>query len=128
MKRFVLAISLVMAIFAIASLVPGRAEEASKPVQQAPTNSAAGNPLKVALLKWYGANTTTSFTVGNTQNSNPYGVAFDGANIWTANSTEAAVNFQGLRRTNAAQESSDDSACRLGGFAVASQSTRCCGQ
>ncbi|MGA8763019.1 MAG: hypothetical protein WB562_09160 [Candidatus Sulfotelmatobacter sp.] len=39
------------------------------------------NPLKVALLKWYGANTTTSFAVG----TNPRGVCFDGANIWVAN-------------------------------------------
>jgi hypothetical protein len=39
------------------------------------------NPLKVALLKWYRANRTTSFAVGN----QPYGVAFDGENIWTAN-------------------------------------------
>src|SRR6202162_2475514 len=39
------------------------------------------NPLKIALLKWYNANTTTSFTVGN----EPRGVCFDGANIWVAN-------------------------------------------
>lgn len=95
MKRFVLAISLVMAIFAIASLMPGRAQEASGPVQQPPANSAAANPLKVALLKWYRANTTTSSTVGKTQNSNPYGVAFDGANIWTANAGSTGIAFDG---------------------------------
>jgi len=40
----------------------------------------------VALLKWYQANTTTSFNVGKTHKSNPYGLAFDGQNIWSANS------------------------------------------
>src|SRR5271165_1916283 len=46
--------------------------------------SAAGvNYEKVALLKWYAANQTgTTFSVG----SGPQGVAFDGANIWVANS------------------------------------------
>src|ERR1017187_6285129 len=39
------------------------------------------NPMKVALLHWYLANTTTNVTVG----SQPYGICFDGANIWTAN-------------------------------------------
>src|SRR5262252_8800935 len=39
------------------------------------------NPLQIALLHWYGANQTTNFTVG----SAPFGVAFDGANVWIAN-------------------------------------------
>src|SRR5262245_28356966 len=39
------------------------------------------NPLQVALLKW-SPNLTTSFTVGG----GPVGFAFDGANIWLANS------------------------------------------
>ena len=39
------------------------------------------NPLQIALLHWYGANQTTSFTVG----SSPFGIAFDGANVWIAN-------------------------------------------
>jgi hypothetical protein len=63
------------------------AEEAKLDNGQAAThNWAAGNPLKIGLLKWYQANQTTSFSVGKTKNSNPYGVAFDGANIWTVNS------------------------------------------
>jgi YVTN family beta-propeller protein len=41
----------------------------------------ARNPLEIALLKWYGANTTTTFAVG----TQPRGVCFDGANIWVAN-------------------------------------------
>jgi hypothetical protein len=36
------------------------------------------NPNQIALLRWYGANTTTSFNAG----SGPYRMAFDGANIW----------------------------------------------
>src|SRR5215469_3782723 len=39
------------------------------------------NPLQIALLHWYGANQATNFTVG----SAPFGVAFDGANVWIAN-------------------------------------------
>src|SRR5260370_319856 len=38
------------------------------------------NPLQIALLHWYAANLTTQFTAG----TSPYGVAFDGANIWVA--------------------------------------------
>src|ERR1019366_6621642 len=62
--------------------------------QKAPSQSlppagvpAASNPLQVALLRWYKANLTTSFAVGN----QPYGVAFDGANIWTANFGDGTV-------------------------------------
>ncbi len=40
------------------------------------------NPNQLALLRWYeAAHADTSFTVGNA----PWGVAFDGANIWVAN-------------------------------------------
>src|SRR6202167_3797130 len=51
-------------------------------------NPIAANPLKVALLDWYKANTTTTFTVGN----EPNGVAFDGANIWVANFNDGTVS------------------------------------
>jgi hypothetical protein len=37
--------------------------------------------MSIALLRWYGANQTTSFSVG----SGPSAVAFDGANIWVTN-------------------------------------------
>jgi hypothetical protein len=104
MKRVVIGISLLLIVAATASLIPGRAQEASatsanaaEPAAsndaQAPTkNWAAGNPLKIAQLKWYQANLTTSFTVGKTKNSNPYGIAFDGANMWTANAGEGTVS------------------------------------
>ena len=83
MKRIVMGLSFVLLV-AAASLLPGRAQNTANatanPSEQPPThNWAAGNPLKIALLKWYRANTTTHFAVG----SQPYGVAFDGANIWT---------------------------------------------
>jgi hypothetical protein len=48
------------------------------------TAGAAGgrNPLQIALLRWYEGNQTgATFTVG----SGPWGVAFDGANIWVTN-------------------------------------------
>src|SRR6202521_6465800 len=80
--RVTVALSLLVVVVAMATLIPGRAQEASTPGRQVPANGAPpANPLKVALLKWYRANTTTGFSVG----SQPYGVAFDGANIWTAN-------------------------------------------
>ena len=84
MKRVVIGICVALTI-AGASLTLGRAQDARA---GPPTvNWAAGNPLKIALLKWYRANTTTRFAVG----SQPYGVAFDGENIWTANSGDGTV-------------------------------------
>ncbi len=85
MKRALIGASLMLAAIAGASLHSSRAQE----VDNAPptANWAAGNPLKIALLKWYQANTTTHFKVG----SQPYGVAFDGANIWTANYGDGTV-------------------------------------
>ena len=40
------------------------------------------NPLQVALLAWYPANTVSSYTYAG--NPNPNGIAFDGTNIWVA--------------------------------------------
>jgi len=98
MKHVVIGICLLLVVGV--SLLPGRAQEASQSAEEATNNNsqagtknwAAGNPLKIAQLKWYQANQTTSFNVGKTQNSNPYGIAFDGANIWTANSGEGTVS------------------------------------
>src|SRR5664280_1893628 len=46
------------------------------------------NPLQVAILRWYPANTAgLQFAVG----TSPIGVAFDGANIWVANSGSSTV-------------------------------------
>ena len=80
MRRLLIGISLVLVIVATANLIPGRAQDtataAANPSEQPAThNWAAGNPLKIALLKWYPANLTTSFKVGKS----PLGVAFDGA-------------------------------------------------
>src|ERR1700734_2921971 len=38
------------------------------------------NPLQIAILHWYNANLTTQFTAGTA----PFGIAFDGANMWVA--------------------------------------------
>ena len=48
----------------------------------ATVGTGARNPLQIALLRWYEANESgVTFSVGNS----PFGVAFDGANIWVAN-------------------------------------------
>ena len=100
MKRVVIGIGLVLAIVASASLFSSRAQEFSQPsasvVPESASNNnappihnwAGGNPLKIALLKWYPANKTTSFKVGK----QPLGVAFDGANIWVTNNDDATVS------------------------------------
>src|SRR5579863_8885910 len=100
MKRVGIGICLVLALVATANLFQGRAQEADQSAQAASSddrrankNWAAGNPLKIALLNWYQANRVpTTFSVGKSKNSQPYGVAFDGANIWTANSSEGTVS------------------------------------
>jgi outer membrane lipoprotein-sorting protein len=81
-------------VLATANLFPGRGQEARAAEQtadnatQTPTqNWPAGNPLKIALLKWYPANLTTSFKAGD----NPYAVVFDGANIWVSNNGDNTV-------------------------------------
>jgi hypothetical protein len=56
----------------------------------AATAGAAGgrNPMQIALLRWYEANQTgIAYGVGQY----PWGVAFDGANIWVANSFSQTV-------------------------------------
>jgi hypothetical protein len=89
MKRIAIAISLLLMVAVIVSLKPGRAQEVRVPEPQAGSkNQAAANPLKVALLKWYPANLTTSFKVGK----DPVCLAFDGANIWVANNDDATVS------------------------------------
>src|SRR5438132_13317344 len=81
----------VLSVLAV-SLLP-----ASTPVQVTPsigvTNSTK-NPLQIAILHWYDANQTTTFTVG----TEPIGVAFDGANMWVAN--VASNNVSKLRASD----------------------------
>jgi hypothetical protein len=45
------------------------------------------NPNQVAILRWYAANRTADFPVGDF----PFGVAFDGANIWVTNRLSDSV-------------------------------------
>ena len=62
-------------------------------VQSSAAMGAAGgtgarNPLQIALLRWYEANESgATFSVG----SSPFGVAFDGANIWVTNANNNNV-------------------------------------
>jgi len=62
------------------------------------------NPQQVALLRWYSASQTAGLFIGN-----PFGVAFDGANIWVVSNGSANV---------AKVRASDMNV--LGGFAVGS--------
>src|ERR1700731_3123254 len=50
--------------------------------------SSQANPNQIAILKWYPANTITKFSVGR----GPWGVAFDGSNIWVSNFSENTVS------------------------------------
>lgn len=68
------------------------ADDASLQTQIDDITAAPGlrfNPLQVALLRWYEANESPIFFgVGE----NPIGAAFDGANIWVANSGAGTVS------------------------------------
>src|SRR5690242_3515032 len=86
-KRLGLALFLVVVVAILANRVPSSAQNASGQggVNGAPPLS---NPLKLALLRWYKANTTFSmFQVG----CEPINIAFDGANMWTANYGDGTV-------------------------------------
>lgn len=52
-----------------------------------PVPCGAGNAEQIALLRWYGTNLSAAFPTGN----HPYGVTFDGANIWVGNSDDGTV-------------------------------------
>src|SRR5580704_8453014 len=114
--RIVIGVSLIVVVLAMANLFAGQAQTAaSQPAQAQPAlqvqppildAGAHRNPLKIALLHWYLADTSTVFPVGN----QPYGLCFDGANIWTA-------NFAGNNVTKV--RASDGEV--LGTFAVGSQ-------
>jgi hypothetical protein len=83
-KKIALGMALVLIVLTLASLIAGQAQQAAAGPAMPSANGAPplSNPLKVALLKWYKANTVpTEFPAG----PNPVGVAFDGANIWIAN-------------------------------------------
>jgi len=99
-------VSLCVLVTALATLFPSHAQrvifpdakgrqavgartqaEQTQDLSLAPDRGARFNPLKIALLHWYLADTTTFFKVG----AGPYGVCFDGANVWTANGGDNTV-------------------------------------
>jgi len=86
-NRLGLALFLLCVVVLLPSRVPSSAQNASP--QAAANGAPILNPLKVALLKWYKANTV--FTTFPLEGSGPIGVAFDGANIWTANYSGGTV-------------------------------------
>jgi hypothetical protein len=79
MKRVVIGICLALLIVAGVSSLSGRAQSAAVPGQEATGNSPPANPPGFRL-HWY--------KVGQ----NPLGMAFDGANIWTANFSDGTVS------------------------------------
>ncbi len=86
MKRIVFSFSLLLLVLSVMNFASMKGQNAA--TLPSPThNWAQGNPLKIALLKWYPVNLITSFRAGR----NPYGVAFDGANVWVANNGDATV-------------------------------------
>lgn len=73
------------------SLPAAGQKTASEPAPANPATLDAGarlNPMKIAQLKWYIANSSNRFPVGN----QPYGLCFDGANIWAANNADGTVS------------------------------------
>jgi len=82
--RIVIGVSLMVVVLAMANLFAGQAQKAaSQPAQAGPglqilppilDAGARLNPLKIALLKWYLAESSPYVRVG----SQPYGVCFDG--------------------------------------------------
>lgn len=86
-KRLRCPLLLIVVAVILPNRVPSAAQDASG---QVGANGAPPlvNPLKVALLRWYRANTVfTIFPVGK----EPIGIAFDGSNIWTANWNDGTV-------------------------------------
>src|SRR5215472_13198160 len=73
-------------LLVVVVILPNRLPSAARNESpQAEANGAPppANPLKVALLKWYKANTV--FNMFPADGSDPTGIAFDGANIWISN-------------------------------------------
>jgi len=77
-----------LVIICLAVTLAGLARQAPPPARSSDVTSSTQSPLQIAILHWYDANLTTSFSVG----SAPTGVAFDGANIWVANFSSNSVS------------------------------------
>ena len=89
MTRTTIGILVIGFVLLTAVLLPTQVQRATAvAAQQSAQSPAPLNPLKIALLHWYVVNTTAHFPVG----SQPYGLAFDGANIWSANYGDGTVS------------------------------------
>src|SRR5205823_10973953 len=82
---------LTMALSGVLAMVPNVAynqnQSSAVPSPLIGVTSTSKNPLQIALLHWYDANKTTSFIVQN----QPFGVVFDGANVWVVNKIDSSV-------------------------------------
>lgn len=82
--RILILVAFFLVIVGLAGFFPSHAQKTPTPPPQVQTSNGGpplSNPLDVALLKWYKANLTTTVTVGN----KPYGLCYDGQNIWAVN-------------------------------------------
>src|SRR6202044_3399927 len=94
MKRVMIPTCLALVIVAGTSLISSRAQATRAPGQQPSASGPppSANPLNVALPKRYPANQSTPIDgVPFDGGKQPYGVAFDGQCIWTANSGDGTV-------------------------------------
>jgi hypothetical protein len=104
--RVVIGTWVVFVVLVTANLFPGHAQKvmSGPPTRQASSTQPSApeggpvlppvldegtrfNPLKIALLKWFLFDSTAPVPVG----TQPIGVCFDGANIWTANYGDSTV-------------------------------------
>jgi DNA-binding beta-propeller fold protein YncE len=99
MRRSIGLVCLALALVAAAGLYSSHAQEAAAD-SGAPgiPNWAGGNPLKIALLKWYQANVVTSFPTP----PDPMGVVFDGENMWVCTGATGNDKVVKLRASDGA--------------------------
>src|SRR6267143_185072 len=87
LRNFLTAFVLVFAMGAFAYIMRAQQEQGAMPEAQATSVSGVTssnktfNPLQVALLHWYDANLVGEISLPNAA---PFGMAFDGSNMWIA--------------------------------------------
>src|SRR5215472_8235047 len=83
-----------LVVVCLAGTLAGLAQEAPAGARLSGVTSSNNNPLQIAILHWYNANLTTSFSVGTT----PQGVAFDGASMGHEQRRQRRDQARGQRR------------------------------
>ena len=75
------AINRVLVLFVAFVPVYGLAQGAGSNVGAGCSPPTSPNANRLALLRWYGANTAATYSVGG----NPLGMVFDGSSMWVVN-------------------------------------------